>query len=100
GPALAIQFRHARGRRPLPRHIRQDIQQRLPVPGRLFELEAQAPTPVHPAVGIAKTHPLLGDVPCGEAVLRPEWAHKLTGQTLMLPNDEKGAVAIELSEKL
>ena len=31
GPPLAIQLRHARGRRRLPWHIRQDIPQRLPV---------------------------------------------------------------------
>ena len=33
-------------------------------------------------------------------MLHPEWTHKLTGQTLMLPDYEKGPVAIELSEKL
>jgi len=47
-----------------------------------------------------KAHPLLGDVTCCEAVLHPERAHNLTGQTLMLPDHEKGPVAIELSEKL
>ena len=30
----------------------------------------------------------------------PEWTHNLTGQTLMLPDHEKGPVAIEFSEKL
>src|SRR5215475_8201681 len=98
-PPLSVKLRHACSGRRLPGYIRQDMQQRLPVSGRLCEFEAQAPPLVHVAVGIDKANALLGDTTRFEVALRSEWAHNLKGQPLMLPDHEKSPVVIELSEK-
>src|SRR5215208_4432377 len=99
-PPFAVQLGHACSRRRLPGHIRQDIQQCLPVSGRLIELEAQAPPSVYVAIGIDKANALFGDTTRFEATLCAEWTHNLKGQPLMLPDHEKSPVAIDFSEKL
>ena len=99
-PTLVVKVSDLSGWRRLTWHIRQDIEERLAISGRLFEFESQTPAGMALALGIDQANALFSDASRREAPLRPKRTDDLKGQPLMFTDDEKGTLIVEGREKL